>query len=86
MISTGYWLLALRLCTALGTIIGASMVAMAFALGLTMLLTLIKLDMVRKGGLLVTPLAVQPSSALYCYQWRMGSAGKAVGPSRLLAV
>jgi Ca2+/Na+ antiporter len=45
---------------ALGTIIGASMVAIPFALGLTMLIRLIKLelDISRKGVLLVTLLAV----------------------------
>jgi cation:H+ antiporter len=43
---------------ALGTIIGASMVAIPFALGLTMLVKPIKLDISRKGVLLVTPLAV----------------------------
>lgn len=45
---------------ALGTIIGASMVAISFALGLTMLIRPIKLelDISRKGVLLVTLLAV----------------------------
>jgi cation:H+ antiporter len=43
---------------ALGTIIGASLVAIAFALGVTALITPIKLDVSRKGVLLVAPLAV----------------------------
>jgi cation:H+ antiporter len=43
---------------ALGTIIGASLVAIAFALGLTALITPIRLDVSRKGVLLVAPLAV----------------------------
>jgi cation:H+ antiporter len=43
---------------ALGTIIGARLVAIAFALGLTALMTPIILDVSRKGVLLVAPLAV----------------------------